>query len=250
MRPIMTNQEVKNRIKLLQEPLWSFADIREALGINLANAQPSLFAQFRIWAERYENIVSLHSDQEIIHRELFELFLQNREWIGIKTAAYQMAMDESTLNEVLVQAASQNWITDHERDGEFPGLGILHLSLAKNFHKRFPGLNLIFASHSAYVERLHGAISEHLGIQVDALYCSGSKFVGDIPVDFAFDMDCITGEPVGLRQKITLNTKKFIRLRPDVCSAKTYVEHHDILQKHVSGMLPESLEPMLADTVQ
>lgn len=238
----MTPNDVQSRLTLLKQDRWSFDQIKEWFEIDLLQEPKSILAQYRIWAERDRNSSAIMRDLErnLISRNGFEIFLQHRELVGIRSAAVQWGMTTDSFLRVL-QAAKGQYVSEGEANGEFPG--VYRASLVSDIHKRFPKLErMIFSTYSGFVRRLHEQIREVLNISVEPLHCLTSKAIRDTTPDFAHDFDSITSEPMGLGFQLWLNTDKSVQLRPDSCSWATYFRFEDLLKNEILGRRDEQLE--------
>lgn len=238
----MDETEAQARLTLLRQKLWPFAEIRNWFGIELLEGHKSLLAQYRIWAEEYRRGATvLDTSEQLIHRNLFELFLQQRELLGVRSAAVQWGMNPESFVIVLAAALEKGYISEGESKGDFPG--VYRASLINDFHKRLPKLaRTIFPSYSRFVQRLHEEIQAVLGVEIHPLHCLTSQAVGEDPPDFAHDFDSITNEPMGIGFQVWLETNKPIQLGPDSCSWITYVRFEQVLKGEVLGRRDDQLE--------
>jgi len=173
-----------------------------------------------------------------VNRHALETFLQRSELLPIKIAAAHLGMTNNSFIELL----------DVIKDGGLISLKTEHYSpqvVSESFIRTLPSLlpNLkhkVFGDHDNYCKNLHLAIKKNLGLKVEGLYCITSQSLGEKPADYAYEFDCITGDPVGLRYSVWLDFKKPLYLRPDVCSQKFYLENKKILKRYLFlGKEPE-----------
>jgi hypothetical protein len=231
---MMTNENVRERIDRLLDPIWTFEEIEIWYGIVLGSAPQSFLAQYRIWSERYRHLdASVAITDGRINRHILELFLQQRELVGLWEGAINLGMMPDSFIKTLETGSDKGFFSDPEAKGEFPSARVFRASLTADFHKRFPTLrNFTFSSFSGYCNRLHAAIKEELGVEVKPAYCATSIKLGEEPKEFAHDYDSITGEPMGLPFQVWLETRKPIQLKPDVCSWLTFANHESVLAEY------------------
>lgn len=234
--------EAQERINLLLQQHWSFAEIRNWFGVDLSAEPQRLLAQYRIWAEQYRsNSKVLDMEGESIHRNLFELFLQHRGLTAVRSAAIQWGMDQVSFQQVLSASLDKGFISEAEAKGDFQD--VYRASLIADFHKRFPKLErMTFVSYSGFISYLHKEIKNSLNVSVNPLFCLTSQALGEEPLEYAYSFDSITNEPMGIGFNIWLETKKPIQLRPDLCSWITYVRFEEILKDHLLGQVDDQLE--------
>ena len=66
----------------------------------------------------------------------------------------------------------------------------------------------------------------------------------DEPPEYAYEFDMLTSEPVSVRYQLWLDIGKPVRLKPDVCSVKTYFLHKKLLRDYLFGNYDIRLEEM------
>ena len=192
---------------------------------------------FKAWSQRLRRPREVMRPNEV-NRHEFESYLQHSWLLPMKAAAVRLGMTAESFQDTLAVLDESDTIILNTRD--FPPQ-VVNESLIRHFHEPFPDLqNRIFGDHNDYCSRLHQAISKDLDIEVAPLYCETSQHLRQDPVDYAYDYDCFTDSPIGLRYQVWLDFKKPINLRPDACSLKFYIEHEAELKPLVfAGHEPE-----------
>lgn len=196
-----------------------------------------LWGAFQAWSLRLRRPREVLRPSEV-NRHTFESYLQQSRLLPEKTAAVRVGMSIDSFQNVLATLDEKGIIVVNTRDFSQQ---VVTESLIREFHNIFPALqNRTFGDHDDFCSRLHAAINDDLGIQVEPVYCETSEALGQEPADFAYDYDCFTGKPIGLRYQVWLDFKKPINLRPDACSMKLYVEKEDQLKPLVfAGRVPD-----------
>ena len=222
--------------------MWTFDEIKEWFGCDLDAKQAQLLAQYRVWASRYEDKVSvLNLAEKQIDRNAFELFLQDRELSPVRMAALRWGMDVASFMACLQAALQKGLISEGQEMGEFPG--VFRSSFVADFYKRFHGLaRMTFATYSGFVRLFHAEIETQLDVHLNQLICPTSQAFGEVPPEFGYAFDCITSEPIGLGYQIWLETNKPIQLPLDGCSWLTMERFYDLLKNSVLGILDERFE--------
>ncbi len=237
----MTDEQVKARLLMLKNDLWSFEEILALFGTDLRNADESarLLAEFQSWADDLTGLPALMVADRLIRRNAFELFLQDRELVCIRAAAIYFGLDVAAFRSAMSAAQTKKLVSVAEAMGEFPN--IYRSSLIRDFHRRFPKLRYrIFSDFNGFVESVREQIREVLEIEVTFVTCFTSQIVGINPPDVARGFDIITGEPMASHHEVWLETRKPIQLRPDSCSWATYFRYENVLQAARLGSLDDS----------
>lgn len=94
-----------------------------------------------------------------------------------------------------------------------------------------------FGSHSDFCRRLHNALKQEQGIDVDPLFCATSELLDEKP-ECAHYFDCLTLRPLSVRHSLWLDFRKPLVLPPDRCSRLLFAENQDELRPHVAGSAP------------
>ncbi len=238
----MTEPEVLARTHLLKDEYWLIAEMNKWFGVDLSDADSDLRIQFEKWASEWSPSTGpLDAEKTKIHRNLFELFLQKRGLVTTRFAAVRLGMSVSSFRLALQAFRSGNYITGAEFTGEFDD--VFRSSLLDAFRKRLPELErMTFASYSGFVRMLHAELYERFHVKVEPLYDETSKALGEEPVEYADEFDCISDEPMGLPFKINLDTNKPIQLALDACSWITYARFENILAGERLGRIDEEFE--------
>jgi hypothetical protein len=199
---------------------WVPFEVIELLnGIKRDDAQ--LWGAFQAWSLRLRRPREVLRPNEV-NRHAFESYLQQSRLLPEKTAAVRVGMSLDSFQDVLDTLDKKGNIVVNTRDFLQQ---VVTESLIREFPSLFPALqNRIFGDHDDFCSRLHAAIKDDLGIEVKPVRCETSEALGQDPADFAYDHDCFTGRPIGLRYQVWLDFKKPMNLRPDACSMKLYVE--------------------------
>jgi len=189
----------------------------------------ALWGGFRAWPNTLRRPREVIRPDEI-NRHFFETFLQQSGLLPLKWAAARLGMQDDSFNELFEALRAKGRIS--EPDVFFTAQTVRE-SFIRSIHQIFPDLkHRVFGDYNSFCLSLHRAIKKNLKIRVKGLFCVTSRALKEEPMDFAYEFDCLNGEPVGLRYQVWLDTKKPINLRPDVCSTKLYYEHEEEL-KHM-----------------
>jgi hypothetical protein len=214
---------------------WAPFDVIDLLyGIK---KEEKLLGGFRAWSSRLRRPKEVERSDSI-NRWSFEAYLQQSGLLSVKMAAGRLGMTKESFEEVLAKLEERNSIADKMvkiSDQVVPE------SLVRSFHELFPDVRFkVFGNHSSYCKTLHQAIEKELKIEAQSIHCVTSEALGDDPSDFAYQFDCLTGDPIGLRYQVWLDFGKPFFLSPDACSLKLYEKNERYLKKFVlAGRLPE-----------
>lgn len=224
---------MRDRLNLLRARDWATEEISRWFGVSFAGENYRILQQFLIWSE--QNVEAAFTEPRAINRSRFELFLNARQWITKKSAALALAVTERSLEEILKIATERHLVAAAESQGVFAE--VFNAEFITGFHKRFPRIRTtIFPNLDAFYVRLHHEIFETLGIRVEDVFCLTSEIVE--PRHYATASDIITGKPMSQAHFVYLNSNKPLQLRPDTCSALTYVKYERILREAVLGRAP------------
>ncbi len=102
-----------------------------------------------------------------------------------------------------------------------------------------------FGDHDSFCERLHEALLQELGIQIEPEYCVTSLRVNDQPPRFAQHVDCLTLDPVSVRHQIWLDFRKPLYLAPDCCSKLYFAQNQEVLRPYIAGAQEPDIEDYL-----
>jgi hypothetical protein len=215
-------------------------------GIDLP-ADARLLSAFRAWSDRFRGDATVErvtGKSREINRHALEMFLLQNSLISQKWAAVYLGMESETFRTVVNRLETDGVPT---QTGSSVSDQVVRQREAAQLFKAFPSLrNKIFSDHSRMCRALHDAIQKELKIKVDPVLCVTSSVLDSEP-DVAAAFDAITGDPVGLRYQVWLETKKPVSLRPDVCSLLFYARNTAELRGHVmKGSEPESIDARLS----
>jgi len=228
--------------KWLPKEWVPFEVIENLHGIQIKNDE-QLKGSFQAWALQLRRKTEVLRQEEV-SRHAFESFLQNSGLVPEKSAAMRLGMVVESFREVLGALEDRRLLP---LNGRNYSQQVVAESLIRAFRDFFPKFKYrFFSNHSDYCRGLHKAISNDLHIKVTPAYCVTSEALGDDPADYASEIDCFTGDPVGLRYQVWLDFKKPIYLSPDVCSLKFYNEHESSLKSFVFG----GREPEIPETLR
>lgn len=229
----MTDAEVIQRLALVRQRRWPRTLFLEWYGVDLWE-DPSLKAQFKIWAARLPKGEGVVGDNDV-DRWTFELFCQDRECVPISEAAAQFAMSTKDFESVLVAMSDAQFIEPLPEKGKVPR--VCPESLLRILPKLLPTFSRkTYASQSSYTLEFHAAISRDLPeLQIKLLRCVASELFNEDPVETASERDIITLEPIGLGYQIWLEFNKPLSLKPDACSVKTYAQFDSLLKDVAMG---------------
>jgi len=237
------NPEQKRRLEALQKPWCDNQLLQELYGLNLSQ-DSALMSALRSWSQslRKPGLEVMKHGGHLVHRHYLETFFQVRKLLPFKQAAARLGMDEESLKRVRMGLEPRGFyfasLVSEQLVSEPQLRDIVQFS-ADLAHR-------IFGNHDDFCRRLHEALAKELGIQVNALHCITSETLHEKPVDYAYEFDVITLEPVGLRYQVWLDFKKPLHLKPDCCATKTYWENQELLRDLLfAGEKPE-IPPALA----
>ena len=202
----------------------------------------ALWGSFRSWSSRLRRPLKVLSPDQV-HRHAFESYLQRSGLLPIKQAAARLGMTKDSFENVLtVIEASDPLVASMQSFSR----QLISESLLRSFHERFPKLrNTTFSSQDSYCSAIHKELKKDFNIDVEDLRCITSKLLDDKP-DYAYEFDCFTDEPIGLRYQVWLDFKKPINLRPEACSWNLYVER----EKDLKGLVLGGDEPSIPSKVK
>lgn len=217
---------------------WVPLDVIKSL-FGVKDDDELLWNHFVTWARQLPTPREVLQSSPIrISRHAFESYLRYNQILPLKQAAARLGMKESSFAQLLpILEDKMLIIMNHIHfSSQF-----VPESWLRGFHTTFPDLrHSIFSTHSDYCAQLHVAIKKNVEFDVEPILCETSVALKQEPPDYAYEYDCLTDAPIGLRYQVWLNFGKPISLRPDACSLKLYSEHEDILRSYVfGGRIPE-----------
>jgi len=208
----------------LKEEFVPYEAIYELFSIQ--REDEALWGGFRLWAN------GLRRPREVIrgdfvNRHGFESYLQQNSLLPIKIASARVGMSMDSFNALLGAIESIGMIPYAASGISRQVIPESHL---RSLRTIFPELRQgIFGGHSNYCKALHNAIRSNFSIVIEPLFCITSHSIREDPVAYAYDYDCLSGDPVGLKYQVWLDFGKPINLRPDVCSTKLFNERRSEL---------------------
>ncbi len=200
----------------------------------------ALWGAFRAWSLSLRRSKEVMRPDDFINRHLFETFLQRSALLPIRLAAARLGMETDSFIELIDTLETKGRI---KKETELLSSQIVSESFVRSISDLFPDLkHQVFSNYNRYCTILHRAIKKDLKINIRGLYCVTSRAIEENPGnwDFAYEFDCLNGDPVGLRYQVWLDTKKPINLRPDVCSILLFKDHiKDLKPLLFSNRMPE-----------
>ncbi len=238
----MNDAEVAGRLEDLGDPWWSPGLLNEVYGLRLPDDR--LMGHFRTWASRLRHPRAVEQGGDV-DRVALEIYFQRTQTLPLKWAAARLGMTPSSFEAVLAHMESENLLI--RNTANFSKQTIDEGSI-RDLHMVFPALqNRTFGSHDDWCERLHRAIRDEFGIDLEPLWCTTSVILNQHQPEYAYEYDVLTGDPVGLGYAVWLDLGKHISLRPDVCATSTFVRHPDLIAPHLfAGQRPEVPDGLLA----
>jgi hypothetical protein len=235
----LSDDDIKKRLEELEREFASAKLIRKLYGIELGEAE-SLIDRIEAWADRHYSHEAPVFDGEQVHRWRLETFLQDEKLLPVKWAGARLGMSEDSFRELARQL-----VGEHLLDWE-PERQVIRKDDVEGIRDNFETLrHQVFDSHQRFCSHLHDAIENAFGLEIDALHCRTSEFLGEEPTLYARGFDSLTYEPVSTRYEHWLQIGKPMHLRPDVCSSLTLVAHEHLLEDYLfPGEQTESADPV------
>ena len=217
------NQEQKKRLKALEGRWCDQKLLDELYGIHLPDE--ALIGRFRSWAARFRQNKTVAKRNHAYDRHALEGYFQFNKLLPLKWAAARLGMEQESFENLLNVLGEQSLIMRDVTDQT------VHEIVVRDIHKFFPALSYkVFSDHNDFCRNLHKAVREEsLGLEIKPVRCVASGAFGEDPPDYAYDFDCISSEPVGLRRQVWLDFGKPVNLKPDVCSEKLFLDEYEIL---------------------
>jgi len=230
-----------DRIKQLSSEFSPAPVLMELYGVTFPDQK--LLGSMRAWVNRIRRNKALESTDGKISRYVFENYLQQRNLVPIKLAAYQLGMEVDSFKEVVGALEYQG-----HAEACFSAVSdqLVDEAVIRRFTRFFKGTaHTIFSNHTSLCSALHSSIREELGIDVEPVYCETAQELGE--PDFAHEVDAITSKPIGIRFQVWLDFGKPGNLRPDACSMYFYSKNRDLLSKYLLFGREPNLPKDLAD---
>ncbi len=216
-----------DRIKQLSREFVPFHIFRELYGVDFPAQK--LLGSVRAWVRKLRGNKELESMDGRINRYVFENYLQERNLLPIKLAAFQLGMETDSFKEVIGALVYQG-----QAEAGFSVVSdqLIDEVVVRRFTDFFKGtVNTLFSDHTSLCNALHSSIKDELGIDVKQLYCETAQELEE--PDFAYAVDAITSKPIGIRFQVWLDFGKPKNLRPDACSMYFYSRNKDLLSKYL-----------------
>lgn len=223
--------KITERFHQFQTPLWTLEQFKQWYDLDESDeSTQKVLKQIQIFAGT-EGEPSEFGTNPFNHWH-FELALQRWDYVPVRQAAAELAMDVKTFRQVIekfneselgVFVAASPQATD----------SFVRRTFLRDFHKGFKSLRrIVFSSHDTYISRLHAAIQKDLNVDIQTILD---------PIDKrpCHKVDCLTDEPVAIGNEVYLSTGKPIQLTPDCCSVYTYQDNEDSLRDHLLGLPPD-----------
>lgn len=232
----MTTQET-NRLSALMNPWCSLQLVSDLYGLDFREGADNRFwGRCRAWAISYRKQELERETDDELNRHVLEGYMQYEELITLKRAALSLGMRSEQFSAILRKMIDEMMIGNQcDYSDE-----VISSRFIREFHRYFDGMKgIIFRSHTGYCKRLHTSIKDELGIDVIPLFDVTSMERSDCEPEYASTLDHISLEPLGVRYKVWLKTRKPINLRPDICSLRFYVANEDYMREYLYGNPPE-----------
>jgi len=229
----MTPEE-RARIEALQRDWITPEEAKDIVGVNPWD--PSFEGVLLAYGQTLRSSPSPFKDG-YVSRFILEGFLQDHRFMTERAASVRLGMTQESFLKVL-GALEERGLVPPSRGCP---VGTVSFDVVDNIHQRLPGPHKkqLFISQSDYCAKLHTAIKNQLGIEVDPLYCETSQALKEMPLIYAYDYCRISKEPTGLPNRIYMNFGKPLRLAPDICSRLFFFRHQEELNALVLGSPPE-----------
>jgi hypothetical protein len=237
----------RSRLAALAQPWCETKLVSDLLGIDIdVVADPQLLSAFRAWSDRFlgHDPVRNNGSGSQVDRHALETFLLQTDLSSWKWAAVYLGMRTDTMKTVVDRLEGQSVAT------QVPSTVSRQLVQQRGaalLFKAFPSLrSKVFKDHSQMCRALHEAIHAELGIEVAPVLCVTSEILDAPSPDIAAAFDAITGEAVGLRYQVWLETRKPVNIRPDVCSLRFYAHNEaDLRDQVMKGSEPAAIDARL-----
>ncbi|HVV51129.1 MAG TPA: hypothetical protein VHO06_15785 [Polyangia bacterium] len=218
---------VRHRLAVLSQERCS-----DDLFFDLYGVQPSLAEKvmrvFQAWSQKLNPFGGRSQGQT--HRGLWERFLVEHRIIPRKLAAARVGMTVESWNRVTPAMLRTIFVVPASLESE----DFVPLDWIERLGSYLSGpTTTIYSDHNAYCAHLHRLIRSRLHVEVDPLYCETSLVLRQSPTDYAYEWDVITGEGLGIRHAVWINTAKPLHLRPDACGKRVYAAHPRMFQPYL-----------------
>jgi hypothetical protein len=227
--------EVKTAIRRLESVAVDDAILEGLYGIRLPEGKTE--AMWRAW--RRGPIIEESTGK--VRRAALEWFFQDESVLPLKWAAARIGTTSEGLTKLL-QRLTQKGILVREVQ---PSPLLVEEKAIRDFARYFTSLkDRLFYDHSDFCRSVRAAAKSDLGLErLPRLASASAVALGE--KDFAYEFDCITYEPIGLRHQVWLDFGKPMNLRPDVCGIHTYAAHRRALDPYLMGGERPTVPPSL-----
>ena len=219
----MTAKEIKRFEMLRNGPNANLDYIKTYYGLSwpLSRANAGAFDAFLRTSRRGRK-----PQGKLISRIDIEGFMVLNDLSPMKWAAARMGMSGGSLEEVLKKIDSIGMLPSRYEVGD----GFIADSLQNDLVRHLPGIRFrVFNDNTDFCRRLHAELQKTLSVTVEPLICATSSALGEAPVRFAYDFDCITLKPLSLYHALWLNFHKPLNLPPDRCSKQYFAKNKGML---------------------
>ena len=222
--------DIGNRLEQLKSGWCDHETFSRIYGLDILSEEAKDIREvFEEWNDSFvEKRKCFCDNQTKINRLLFELFLQNYNLITSHLAGIQLAMSKEDIENVISTVQSM------KRQSSIKN--VIDASVFSNLKSYFPSLKFkLFSDRYVYIQRLHEAIHNELGIQIEPIRPFYPKKVEGKEDDgkFATEYDILTDIPFKSEEEVWLDFGKPIALKPDTCSIYTFVEHRAELEEYL-----------------
>ncbi len=163
---------------------------------------------------------------KLISRIDIEAFMVLNDLSPMKWAAARMGISAGSLGEVLKKIHNIGMLPSRYDVGD----GFIADSMQDDLIRHLPGIRFrVFNDNTDFCRRLHAELQKTLSVTVEPLICATSGALGEAPVRFAYDFDCITLKPLSLHHALWLNFHKPLNLPPDRCSRQYFAKNKGML---------------------
>lgn len=217
--------QFEQRFSELQSGRLSSESIQELYGIELSNTDFEAISRV------------LNTAVPANNRALLEYYLYKKSLYTRKQAAFRLGVMENSLG-VVLQALKNN-----NPDEVFPEVHskFFKRELIDDISSYFIELqNEIFSDHDSFLVNLHSCVARstggamHINPALCQFYSKAVEVYGEGNVDkkiskFGIYVDAFNGNPVGITNRLYIETNKAIYAEPDSCSYLTYFVHEAVL---------------------
>lgn len=231
----LSTQE-SHRLQALRRDYIPKLDTEDLVGVNPFD--PDLEGRLVAFARQHRRKTpALHGEQ--VSRHTLEGFLQEYALLPARSAALRLGMTGASFEATLAALETRGLLLP----GDIWPNGLVRVELVDRMPSRIPDLteHPVFNSQTSYCLWVHGLLRDRLGVEVEQCHCATSISLGQSPPELAFDLCCISHEPVSLKYRVYMNFGKPLRLPPDVCALHVLARNRAELEPFVLGSMPDLL---------